>query len=259
MPPRVVSTEGVNHNLKEQSKVMANIILHQFEGIAVGLDERNGYLNATKLCAAYNARNGASKQPSDWTKTKRAKDYIAYVASVRNILGTDLIEVRQGGFDDQGTWIHPDLGDAFASWLSVEYEFRVSQILQDWRQEKSLPAAPAPRQLPPVRDAIEYLNAAKEIQVFPDPILRSLLNQRLMEDLSAGQPLLTASAQPQVILTVRAKELGYTDKQIGSGSRLGRFVSKVMPPNGKTQHGRYPVNVYDLTPELDETIHAYFR
>jgi prophage antirepressor-like protein len=116
-----------------------------------------------------------------------------------------------------------------------------------------------PRQLPPVRDAIEYLNAAKEIQVFPDPLLRSLLNQRLMEDLSAGQPLLTASAQPQVILTVRAKELGYTDKQIGNGARLGRFVSKVMPPNGKTYHGRYNVNVYDLTPELDETIHAYFR
>jgi hypothetical protein len=115
------------------------------------------------------------------------------------------------------------------------------------------------RQLPPVRDTIEYLEAAKQIQVFSDPLMRSLLNQRLMEELSAGQPLLNAAAQTQVILTVRAKELGYTDKQIGSGSRLGRFVAKVMPPNGKTQHGRYPVNVYDLTTELDETIHAYFR
>jgi hypothetical protein len=239
---------------------MANIILHQFQGIAVGLDEKNGYLNATKLCSAYNAQNGTSKQPSDWTKTKRAKDYIAYVASVRNILRTDLIEVRQGGADDQGTWIHPDLGDVFASWLSVEYEFKVSQILQDWRQGKTELTEYMPRQLPPVRDAIEYLNAAKEIQVFPDPLLRSLLNQRLMEDLGAGQLLLNADAvQTQVILTVRAKELGYADKQIGSGAQLGKFVSRLIPPNGKTQHGRYPVNVYDLTTELDETIHAYFR
>jgi hypothetical protein len=238
---------------------MANIILHQFQGIAVGLDKKNGYLNATKLCSAYNAQNGTSKQPSDWTKTKRAKDYIAYVASVRNILRTDLIEVRQGGADDQGTWIHPDLGDVFASWLSVEYEFKVAQILQDWRQGKSELTEYQPRQLPPIRDTIEYLNAAKEIQVFPDPLMRSLLNQRLMEDLSAGQLLLAAAPQTQGILTVRAKELGYTDKQIGNGSQLGKFVSRLIPANGKTQHGKYPVNVYDLTPELDETIHAYFR
>lgn len=95
---------------------MTNIIFHQFEGISVGLDKRSGYLNATRLCAAYNIQNGTSKQPSDWTKTKRAKDYIAYVASVQGLLEKDLIESIQGG-DDQGTWIHPGLKDYFTEWL----------------------------------------------------------------------------------------------------------------------------------------------
>jgi hypothetical protein len=115
-----------------------------------------------------------------------------------------------------------------------------------------------PRKLPPVRDAIEYLEAAKEIDQYPDPILRSLLNQRLMEELGAKALPSTSSITTQVILTVRAKELGFSDAQIGSGAQLGKFVSKLIPPNGKTQHGRYPVNVYDLTPDLDSAIAAFF-
>lgn len=147
-----------------------------------------------------------------------------------------------------------EAGKRLRKWIFTE-------VLPSIRKTGSYSVAPStlPRQLPPIRDTIEYAQATKDILAIPDPILRSLLNQRLMEELSAGQPLLNAAVQTQVILTVRAKELGYTDKQIGNGSQLGKFVSRLTPPNGKTQHGKYPVNVYDLTPELDETIHAYFR
>jgi hypothetical protein len=116
----------------------------------------------------------------------------------------------------------------------------------------------APRQIPPVRDAIQYLEAAKEIQDFPDPLMRSLLNQRLMEDLGA-KSLPASAVATQVILTVRASELGYPQSRIGSGSQLGTFVARLINPIGKTQHGRYSVNVFDLTQELDDAIHAFFR
>ncbi len=116
---------------------MSSIILHQIGGIAVGIEKKDGYLNATKLCAAYNLEKGTAKQPSDWTKTKSAKEYISYVSSVRNILRTELVVVRQGGIDEQGTWIHPDLANDFASWLSVEYKYAVSQWVQDWRSLKA--------------------------------------------------------------------------------------------------------------------------
>jgi hypothetical protein len=90
-----------------------------------------------------------------------------------------------------------------------------------------------------------------------DPLIKSLITQRLAEEL--GSKVLPSSTQTQVILTVRAAELGYSQSQIGNGSQLGKFVSRLIPPNGKTQHGKYPVNVYDLTPELDEAIAAFFR
>jgi hypothetical protein len=111
------------------------------------------------------------------------------------------------------------------------------------------------RQLAPQRDLLDYLEAAKSIGIDQDPILLSLFSQRMAEQLG-GKVL--APAQ-QVILTVRAAELGYHQSRIGNGSQLGKFVSKMIAPNGKTQHGRYPVNVYDLTPELDQCIHTYFR
>jgi len=115
---------------------MASIILHQIGSISVGLDRKDGYLNATKLCAAYNTQHGTFKQPSDWTKNKKAKDYIAYVSTIRNIPREQLVFSKAGNTDESGTWIHPDLADPFASWLSVEYEFAVSQWLQEWRANK---------------------------------------------------------------------------------------------------------------------------
>jgi KilA-N domain len=116
---------------------MSNIILHQIDNISVGLDKKDGYLNATKLCAAYSAKKGVVKRPEHWLSTKRAKSYIAYVASVTGITVTPLVVTKQGGDDEQGTWIHPDLGNAFSSWLSVEYEYAVAKWIQNWRSDKS--------------------------------------------------------------------------------------------------------------------------
>jgi hypothetical protein len=91
-----------------------------------------------------------------------------------------------------------------------------------------------------------------------DPLIKSLIIQRLAEELSS-KIIAPANQTTQVILTVRATELGYDQQAIGTGSQLGKFVSRLIEPNGKTQHGKYPVNVYDLTPELDDCIHVYFR
>jgi hypothetical protein len=115
-----------------------NIILHEIDSISVGIDKKDGYLNATKLCTAYNNRKGTNKIPRDWLSTKRAKEYIAYVSSVTTITQTLLVVVKQGGgIDEQGTWIHPDLANAFSSWLSVEYEYEVGKWVADWKSLKA--------------------------------------------------------------------------------------------------------------------------
>lgn len=68
-------------------------------------------VNATEMASAFN------KQPSDWTKTKSAQEFINSLSAVRKIVGTDLIRVNQGGMV-QGTWMHRDVAMEFARWLS---------------------------------------------------------------------------------------------------------------------------------------------
>ena len=119
----------------------------------------------------------------------------------------------------------------------------------------SEPISPLQRQLAPQRDLCDYHDMAVSLGIDKDPILVSLFSQRLAEQLGGK----VIAATQQVILTVRAHELGYSAKDIGTGSALGTFVKKQgCTPNGKTQHGRYSVNVFDLTAELDTAIHAYF-
>jgi hypothetical protein len=114
-----------------------NIILHEIDSIAVGIDKKNGYLNATKLCAAYNARKNTNKRPSDWLKTKRAKDYLEYVSAITKIPVIELFVSRQGSDQEAGTWIHPHLGTPLATWLSVEYEYTVARWVQEWEKNKT--------------------------------------------------------------------------------------------------------------------------
>ncbi len=114
-----------------------NIILHQIDSISVGIDKKDGYLNATKLCAAYNLTNNTNKRPTEWLRTARAKEYIAFVSTKVLITAELLVVTKPGNTDESGTWIHPDLGNALASWLLVEYEYAVSQWLAQWRNAKT--------------------------------------------------------------------------------------------------------------------------
>ncbi|MGL5074772.1 MAG: hypothetical protein ACRDBG_02875 [Waterburya sp.] len=116
---------------------------------------------------------------------------------------------------------------------------------------------PLPRQLPPIRDSIQYLEAAQGIQELKNPMLKSLLEQRLMEDLGANKGLLGSVDDDLVICTVVARELGF-DLKPGQDSQLGKWVAKYHEPSGKTQHGRYPVNVYKRG-DIIETVASFFR
>lgn len=138
--------------------------------------------------------------------------------------------------------------------------FIFNEVLPSIRKTGSYSIAQEPisepqRQLAPQRDLIEWIEALKSIGLDKDPILLALIAQRAAESLGGN----TLSSTQQVILTVQAHNLGYSAKQIGSGFDLGKFLKKQgLTPNGKTKHGKYDVNVYDLTPDLDRAIHAYF-
>ena len=116
---------------------------------------------------------------------------------------------------------------------------------------------PLPLQLPPVRDAVDYYNAIQGLATLTNPILKSLLEQRFSEELGAGNALPGSKQDDLVLCAVLARDLGYKLEK-GQDSALCKWVIKRHKPKGKTQHGRYSVNVYSRN-EITDTVHAFFR
>ncbi len=119
------------------------------------------------------------------------------------------------------------------------------------------------RQLPPVRDAIDYTEASKYVGSMKDGQLKRLLEARIVADLSidrVNQNQLLSSEKPKqyTTVTVRAAQLGYTAQQIGNGSALGAFVGKYIEREFQEWQGKYQVWHYEVTDELDRCIHQYF-
>lgn len=92
-----------------------------------------------------------------------------------------------------------------------------------------------------------------------------LIEYRMMSELeieNVNQRFLTGNPDTQQHLTtvnIRAKQLGYTEKQIGDGKTLGSFVKKRVKPHAKDWQGQYQVWHYIVNDELDKVIHSYFQ
>lgn len=143
---------------------------------------------------------------------------------------------------------------------------------QDWVFEEVLPSIrktgsysvtqrPNPVALPP-RDTIEYVEAAVALEAMPDSTLKALLRDSMVDEIClrrSGQQQLIAGSQKQyTTVKIRAKQIGYSLKEIGDGSALGRFVHKRVTVAYQEMVGRYPVYHYEITPELDTAIHTFF-
>jgi hypothetical protein len=111
-----------------------------FDDLSLSFREDNNYVNATVLSKRYFDKTGKRRQPNDWLRLSRTKETISYVSTVTGIPVTALVQVVQGGntVDEQGTFLHPDLIIPFASWLSVEFEYKVTKIIQYRIVEDSL-------------------------------------------------------------------------------------------------------------------------
>lgn len=71
-------------------------------------------VNATEMAKPF------GKLVKDWLKNNQTKEFISTLSTVRNILLTDLVKVKQGG-TAQGTWLHEDVALEFARWLSPSF------------------------------------------------------------------------------------------------------------------------------------------
>jgi hypothetical protein len=194
----------------------------------------------------------SGKKLGHWMELKGTAEYLKALSEGIGITIPVLLEVSDGN----PTWGHPKLAIRFAQWCSAQFAVQVDSWIDELLTTGMVSIAPQPqRQLAPQRDILDYIEAAKSIGIDRDPILLSLFSQRMAEQLGGN----AIAATQQVIVTVRAHELGYSAKDIGNGSALGKFVKQQgCKPTGQTKHGKYDVNVYDLTDDLDTAIQLYF-
>ena len=95
----------------------------------------------------------------------------------------------------------------------------------------------------------------RDLGLTKSPIVMSAFEQRLSEELSGKS---STNIDAPILVAVRANQLGCSHKSIGDGSKLGTYIRTMgFKSLGKSQHGKYRVNVYNPSPELDEAIIRY--
>lgn len=116
----------------------------------------------------------------------------------------------------------------------------------------------------PTRDSIDYIQAAETLAKLPDNRLTRLLSQMFVSEvslISANQRQIAPTTEIQkqyTTATVRASQLGYSAKQIGNGTSLGKFVKAVIEPDFVDWQGQYKVNHFEVNETLDARIHLFF-
>lgn len=87
----------------------------------------DGYVMATKLCQASNARL------DKWMNSPETRQVVEFLIEKLQMTQKELIQVKRGGNNknSQGTWVHPDLGIHLANWCSPIFSIQVSRWIRE--------------------------------------------------------------------------------------------------------------------------------
>lgn len=90
--------------------------IFQYNGSPITFQKGDSVMvNATEMAKPF------GKLAKDWLSNKSTKEFLSTLSSVRTIPLTALVEIKQGGNKEQGTWMHEDVALEFARWLSPAF------------------------------------------------------------------------------------------------------------------------------------------
>lgn len=103
--------------------------IFQYNGSPITFQKGDSVMiNATEMAKPF------GKLAKDWLSNKSTKDFLSTLSAVRTIPLTGLVEIKQGGNGEQGTWMHEDVAMEFARWLSPAFAIwcndRIKELLQ---------------------------------------------------------------------------------------------------------------------------------
>jgi hypothetical protein len=133
--------------------------------------------------------------------------------------------------------------------------------LAGYKVQSTVIAQPVP-QIKPYISYKEDIECLKFLGFEDDQNIKQLIRAKMEDELSLSLGKQAVSPKPIVEYTigkVRATELGYSLKDIGSGSDLGKYLAKNVPIAYSKRIGNWEVNHYEVNDELDCGIHCYFE
>ncbi len=108
---------------------LSNNQIFQYNGSPITFQKGDSVMvNATEMAKPF------GKLAKDWLSNKSTKEFLSTLSAVRIIPLTGLVEIKQGGNGEQGTWMHEDVAMEFARWLSPAFAIwcndRIKELLQ---------------------------------------------------------------------------------------------------------------------------------
>jgi hypothetical protein len=219
----------------------------------------DGLVNITALASAYKRATGKRKDTQHWLVTKEATESIAYLERVTGIPVTELVIAEHGA----GTWVHPDLAEIFAQWISVEYRFAVVQLIRTAKENRiAAPPKPVqpPRQLTHGQQAVEKAN---EIRVITDTLTDNPRLAQLLIDYALIDIRVPSLPVTELLGVVEiARNLGFSTNH-SSRVKLGSFIARQFKHlavvekrlcNGEMRD----INCYPNTVEIQEAVRSFF-
>lgn len=210
---------------------------------------KDGFINATQMCTCN------SRRLDNWLRLKATSQYIQ---ELENSLTSEVVVTYEGNSENSGTWVHPTLAINLARWISPQFAVWCDSHIFNLLDTGSTKLNVTSTQLNPK----ELVQTAKDLETINNLTLQELLRNELIDYLSVKQgkkSLSSSDKKEYTIAKVRAKELGYSTKDIGKGSGLGRYISSRLDCAFSERVGKYEVKHYLINPQLDNCIHAYFN
>ena len=236
---------------------MPNLILRDWNGKSIRHRE-DGFMSLTDMCQA------GGKLFGHWHGLKSTQEYLdALIRKHYRDHDNGPIESNVGGsIETTGTWGDRRVALRLAQWISPHFALQVDEWIEELLTTGSVNIGPEPIPEPEQKSlpGTSLERWAELIASLPglanSPIVMSALQCRVAEELSGCRSDTPIDAV--ILLTVRANQLGCSHLSIGNGSLLGKYIIACgFEPLGKEQHGRYPVNVFRQSPELDSAIIEY--
>jgi hypothetical protein len=109
---------------EQQSLVLID---HAYQGQAVRLRSKDGFVNATAMCRA------AGKEFKHYNENGTTKAFVAELSAEVGIPTSELIQSLSGGHPAlQGTCVHPQVAIHLAQWCSPKFAVQVSRWVYEW-------------------------------------------------------------------------------------------------------------------------------